>query len=155
MIHHKIGSLFDAPRGSALVHACNAVGVWGGGIAAQFARRFPHAYSDYQKYCRSGLLDMLVGTYRIYRDIDYWIVSLITSKGYGAQKDPQEEILENTGRAVRAFLIDGRFTPGVQLHSPRINAGLFGVPWEKTEAVLEAQLRPFSKDWYVWTPPAP
>ncbi|KAK4904538.1 ADP-ribose 1''-phosphate phosphatase, partial [Elasticomyces elasticus] len=38
-VHESPGSLFDSPDGSALIHACNCMGVWGSGIANDFRER--------------------------------------------------------------------------------------------------------------------
>jgi len=44
-------SLFTAPEGSIIIHACNTKGVWGSGIAAAFAKIFPDARNVYAKAC--------------------------------------------------------------------------------------------------------
>ena len=45
------GSVFDAPKGVILAHACNAQGSWGSGVALEFKKRFPDAYAYYHKTC--------------------------------------------------------------------------------------------------------
>ncbi|KAJ5901529.1 hypothetical protein N7495_002057 [Penicillium taxi] len=45
------GNLFDAPEGSALIHACNSRGIWGSGIAKEFKERYPTAYGIYRNHC--------------------------------------------------------------------------------------------------------
>ena len=127
-------SLFDAPKGSILIHACNAQGVWGSGIAKEFAKRFPHAYEIYRARCKS--MKDVVGMCFLIDDGDYTIACLITSFNYGEHRDFVSTILENTQAAIDDLLIqnDGR----QELHTCKINAGLFGVPWEKTLKILEA-----------------
>lgn len=90
----------------------------------------------------------------------HWIVCLFTSWHYGPQRrNPPEEILENTVTAVNDMKeqlrrltsssadvlygddVDGNhgrqnIRPG-NLWSCRFNAGLFGVPWERTKEILE------------------
>lgn len=76
------------------------------------------------------------------KDQSVWVACLFTSKGYGKNRDSEEKILENTKTAVldllhtvertRAF----GYTVG-ELRMCEINSGNFGVPWEKTLAVLE------------------
>lgn len=72
---------------------------------------------------------------------------MFTSKGYGKRKDGRREILEATGRAVGELLrlveeVNGKGDGGAvgrieEVRMCRINAGLFGVPWEETRRVLE------------------
>jgi hypothetical protein len=66
--------------------------------------------------------------------------------------------LRNTGLALERFFSENRLNPEVEIHSPKINAGLFNVPWEETEKVLETVLHRFmprsgeaTLDWYVWS----
>ncbi|KAE8419234.1 ADP-ribose 1''-phosphate phosphatase [Aspergillus pseudocaelatus] len=46
------GDLFDAPDGAALIHACNCIGSWGGGIAKAFKQKYPAAYNIYHSHCQ-------------------------------------------------------------------------------------------------------
>ncbi|KAB8202167.1 MacroPoa1plike [Aspergillus parasiticus SU-1] len=46
------GDLFDAPDGAALIHACNCIGSWGGGIAKAFKQKYPAAYNIYHTHCQ-------------------------------------------------------------------------------------------------------
>ncbi|KAL4818678.1 hypothetical protein BDW67DRAFT_157151 [Aspergillus spinulosporus] len=49
------GDLFDAPDGTALIHACNCLGSWGAGIAGVFRKKYPAAYEVYESHCRMYL----------------------------------------------------------------------------------------------------
>lgn len=84
------------------------------------------------------------------REAQHFIACLFTSKNVGRNKDSAEEILTATGDAVRdllrqvKFLKEGKKDMGgkerVELGEMvmcKINSGLFGVPWERTQAVLE------------------
>jgi ADP-ribose 1''-phosphate phosphatase len=145
-IKYENGDLLDQ-TGSILVHAGNALGVWGAGIARQFALRFPLAYQQYrQQRCCVGeavlvpVSDTLV------------IATLITSSSHGARRDAPDTILANTRTALESLL---RQLPrhcsgtalGLSLRSNRFNSGLFGVPWHRTEEVLQAVTHDL--DWTV------
>ncbi|KAL4915502.1 hypothetical protein BDW62DRAFT_212637 [Aspergillus aurantiobrunneus] len=54
------GDLFNAPDGTALIHACNCFGSWGGGIAWVFRRKYPTAFEVYKSHCN-----------KFYRDYKY------------------------------------------------------------------------------------
>ncbi|KAJ5490785.1 ADP-ribose 1''-phosphate phosphatase [Penicillium diatomitis] len=51
MINEVSGDLFNAPEGSALIHACNTLGVWGGGVAQSFKILYPAAFRVYREHC--------------------------------------------------------------------------------------------------------
>lgn len=148
MIYRK-GSLFKAAEPNAvLAHACNASGAWGAGIAKQFATKYPKALKEYKDWCEKNP-EELVGSYLKLRDNEVVIACLFTSAGYGDQKDDEETILKNTHKAIQAFLCSIPYR-GV-VNSPKINSGLFKIPWKRTEEVIKACLldRP-DVTWVVW-----
>lgn len=152
---HKKGSLFDAPQGSVLVHACNAQGVWGSGIAKQFHERFPNSYESYSAICQSG--DVIGQGFVLNMENDYRVGCLITSNNYGNLRDPKEVILKNTKLALLDILgatgrLDCYIGEDVEIHSCKFNAGLFGVPWEETEKILLDVMNEigYNRVWTVW-----
>lgn len=138
MIIHKKMSLFDAPKGSMLVHACNAQGVWGRGIAVEFKKRFPLALVGYNTCCKS--YDHPVGHGWYFNDNGYSIGCIITSENYGSRTDPEYKILKNTENALEDLLIKAAGDGFHTIYSNKFNSGLFSVPWEKSEALLEKAL---------------
>lgn len=152
-INHRSGNLFDAPKRTVLVHACNTRGVWGSGVAAEFKRRYPEAFTWYHSICAQaefeadlrGSADILDGP-----DYEHAVGVLYTSKSFGAQVDPPEMILQATAAALHTLLLE---RPKGDYHSPRFNSGLFRVPWVHTEALLESALALYpDATWTVWTP---
>lgn len=143
-IIHRNGDLFNAPPEAMLAHACNCKGLWRSGIAAQFKVRFPDDHIEYERLCYlhgsslRGQAVLLAGR----------VVALFTSVGYGQYVDPPASILEATRSAIRS--LDSQLPRQVEVHSPRINAGLFKVPWEQTEAVIKGI--DSTRTWVVWTP---
>jgi ADP-ribose 1''-phosphate phosphatase len=128
------GNLFDAPKGSILLHACNCRGMWGSGIAKEFAKRFPEAYVQYKERCETyghGLL----GTCFLIPAGDYTVGCFFTSVDYGKLVDSPEEILDATKTAVADLL---RWNPDKkEVHTCKINSGLFRVPWQNTKKILK------------------
>lgn len=154
-IIYKKGNLFTAKGNNVLLaHSCNCKGVWGSGIAAVFKDLFPESYKDYVDLC-SKHGDQLLGM-----GIQYWkmtpngrqspgIAYLFTSNDYGKNKDPEKTILKNTRTSISCLL---QLLPdGTEIHSPKINSGLFEVPWNKTEEIINNSLELYPKvRWYVW-----
>lgn len=170
-IRYEKGDMFElAPKGAILTHSCNAQGRWGSGIANQFAVRYPGAYVEYRQYClerfKGGpvpgteIKKTCVGDGFIVHDVSALddvtkIGCLITSKNYGKYKDSPEQILKATEQATRELLVKVvgagvYFDTTHTIYSPKINSGLFAVPWEKTEEVLNEVLNEFpTVQWVV------
>lgn len=153
MIEYRKGDLFDSEEPAVLVHACNCMGVWGSGIAAQFYEYFHEAYEGYRDYCIYSNPDEIVGTCWVSEDMTYRlpVACLFTSKGYGRNRDSKDKILHATSLSLQDFFKDyqGVIEKYKVIHSPKINAGLFGVPWEETEAVIK-RLLPKGVKWVVF-----
>ena len=128
------GSLFDAPKGSIICHACNCQGVWGSGIAKQFAQRYPHAYKFYQRMCREG--GDLLGLCLLLDTGNHIVGCLFTSANFGSKVDSVPEILDATADAIGDLIWQN--TSNKPIHMCKINSGLFGVDWKLTQEVLES-----------------
>jgi ADP-ribose 1''-phosphate phosphatase len=142
MLEYRKGDLFDVPQrteiGSKmyLAHACNARGVWSAGVALEMARRYPDEFMKFNYHC--SFYDnerALVGLCLIFGQV----ASLVTSKDYGNRVDPPEMILEATHKAFTNLV--ARIDQYDEIHMPKINSGLFRVPWENTADVLENVLQ--------------
>lgn len=135
------GNLFNAPKGSIIIHACNTKGVWGSGIAKEFAKRFPKARDIYHQACMEKG-SSLIGTCLLIPAGDYTIGCLFTSKNYGTYVDSPDKILENTLNAVAHMIaLNEEDKP---MHMCKINAGLFKVPWQDTKKILKGFDIPFT-----------
>lgn len=143
MIKYKKGSLFTADEDRVLVHACNSLGVWGKGIAAEFKIRYPIVYEEYRGYCVDAEYP-IIGT--CYVDSYGEVASLITSHNFGKNIDSKEEILVNTTLALDV-LCQGYFK---KFASNKFNSGLFRVPWEETEKILKVFVKRYDLDWEVY-----
>lgn len=157
MLHVKTGNIFDvkANDNNVLTHACNAQGVWGAGIAAQMLRRFPESYVAYHDVCLktpSNRRYTVCGRHVLHQENGYYIASLITSEFYGKRVAPAGDILEATKQSVEAMFQSEEVQSNQKLkfHSPRINAGLFKVPWELTLGVLFPLVTKYNVEWTVW-----
>ncbi len=130
-IKYVTGDLFElAPKDAYLAHAVNCQGVWGSGIAVQFRKKYPSAYKMYVDMC------LEFGSHNAgHGDVFGKVVCLYTSRDYGSKKDTKKRILDYTRVSLNMITLEN---PEVkELHMPKINSGLFGVPWEETEAILK------------------
>lgn len=141
LIRYIKGDLFNAPKGAVLTHSCNCQGSWGGGVAAIFHKKFPVSYETYKNHCAQYSAEELLGTCLVIPTsgsepggAGYKIACLFTSNSGGGGADPPAKILTNTDRAMHHLIT--QLEPSEEIHMPKINAGIFRVPWEDTEQVL-------------------
>ena len=147
-IKYKTGSLFDAEEGHILIHACNSKGVWGSGIAKQFKDRFPNSYLFYNLKCTSN---NMVAKSISFNEKNYKICSLITSSGYSTLLDSKNEILVNTTLSLQNFIIENLDSCStIKIASNKFNSGLFKVPWNETESILEVFVKRYNLNWTVY-----
>jgi len=130
MLRYVNGDLFADKEAMFLAHACNCQNNWGKGIALELAKRFPKAYERHRLY------KAMLGSFQLLEDSRN-VLCLFTSKGYGRFVDPPDSILTNTEKALQALGRHFKTCGKVTIASPKINAGLFNVPWQKTENTLE------------------
>jgi ADP-ribose 1''-phosphate phosphatase len=163
LTYHKGDMLADAPKNCLLVHACNTKGVWGSGIAKAFKEQYPKAYAAHRMYCtkehtksnpvRTGTAQLLAHRDDSKQD---WIGCLFTSARFGNSRDKPDRILKNTGESMQMLLelvsqVDAQIS---KIRMCKINSGRFGVPWEKTEEVIEGiALKPhWRMEIEIWEP---
>ena len=153
-ITDRTGDLFAAPANTLLIHACNTVGSWGGGIALAFRNLYPAEFRVYRAHCARSTPNQLVGTALLIAPQraslngsgggGHYIGCLFTSRRFGAARDPPDRILRATGPAMRHLMrlvAEEEERTGVRIGEVRmcrINVGLFAVPWESSKRALEA-----------------
>ncbi|OQO09349.1 hypothetical protein B0A48_04747 [Cryoendolithus antarcticus] len=148
-IKGETGDLFDTPPNSILLHACNCRGSWGAGVAAMFKKKYPAAYKVHVAHCKATKAEDLLGTAQLIppqaSDVEsgrsHWIACLFASVDVGKKRGSRESILGATGEAMQSLLKQiGEVENGATIGSirmPKINQGLFDVPWARTRAVLD------------------
>ncbi|KAI5964151.1 POA1 [Candida pseudojiufengensis] len=145
-IKYITGDLFSCKaidNAIVLAHACNTKGSWGGGIAAVFRRKFPIANKQYSEYCHNN--SNILGKCLLLKADDFekskiYIACLFTSD----YNQSPEQIASNTTDALRDLSKELQTLKNIESNSvgekvvnmPKINAGIFGVPWELTEKSL-------------------
>lgn len=129
-IQYIKGDLFNDTT-SKLLHACNCRRTWGRGVAAIFAEKFPRAYDKHRTYKAD------IGDIQVIECDKQTIICLFTSDGYGKETDPPDQIVKNTQAALWLLGMYYKGHTKVDIASPKINAGLFNVPWELSEKAIE------------------
>ena len=81
---------------------------------------------------------------------EYLVASLFTSSGFGSSCASLGEIVRATDEALYHLAGDKNLRFMDEIHSPKINAGLFNVPWKETESIIEKHLPALGKKWVVW-----
>jgi ADP-ribose 1''-phosphate phosphatase len=141
-------SLFDAPKESIIVHACNSQGVWGSGIAKPFKENYPVSFEFYNDFCQK------------WNDRRGTACGMaVTSHNYGNLKDSVDLIKINTTLALtdlckKIYLAHPKEdNPSIEVYSNKFNSGLFGVPWEDSGLILNTVLKDFKRiNWIVCDP---
>ena len=123
-----------------LAHACNTQGSWGGGIAAIFRKKFPQANKEYSQYCHENH-NLLGKSLLIESDNPSILIACLFTSDFN-QSAAQivhhtEQAINDLDKILKSYedleTIDGK----IVINMPKINAGIFGVPWENTEAVIK------------------
>ena len=156
------GDLFShkSLASSILAHACNCRGSWGAGVDENIKKQFPSTYKLYVEHCKkhaSNPSGLLGSTYLIKsessdpgnsgRENVAYVACMFTSDAFGRRKNSADDIVENTDKSMlhlESQLAELAKTEPIEqqdgvnvVNMPKINAGLFNVPWEETEAVLK------------------
>lgn len=139
MIEYIQGDLFESSS-TILAHACNCQGTWGAGVARVFKSKFPTAFKEYNAHCKSHSPTELLGTTFLANIGDgRYVACMFTSNFTGIHKLSVKEIVHFTNLSTADLVLQ---INGKDVSMPKINSGLFGVPWEDTEEVLT----PFTDD---------
>ncbi|CCC67580.1 hypothetical protein NCAS_0A10220 [Naumovozyma castellii] len=141
------------PYPRIIIHSCNCNGSWGGGIAYQLAVKYPEAETVYMNHCTKYGSKLLGSSLLIpsFKDSDVLIACLFTSSFGGSSHDHSSSILRYTEEAINDLINTIATEKGgpiygaelqkplteYELELPKINSGIFGVPWELTEQVLK------------------
>lgn len=144
MINYIKGDLFSHSSSQSIVlaHACNPFGLWGGGIAAHFGKRYPSAYKLYADHCHQHGNALLGRSLVVPADSDskVYIACLFTSNF----ENSPAQIVEYTKQSMSELAKQLKSIENVEtengkpvVNMPMINSGIFNVPWKDTEAVLD------------------
>lgn len=133
-IEQTKGDLFESGC-EALVNAVNCVGVMGGGIAAEFKRRYPDYFEDYKLGCECN--DLVPGTCDVYlcEHEPRYLVSFPTKAHF---KDPSKLSYVADGlKSLRQLILDLEIK---SIAIPALGCGLGGLEWEAVAPLILSAL---------------
>jgi ADP-ribose 1''-phosphate phosphatase len=150
-----------ATLNAIIAHTCNCVGEAGAGVALTLNDAFPEAIQAYTAYCNGKTPASIVGQ-AVMTEISLegggvcYLANLLTSKHYGRKKDSPKLILEQTRSALEELRtwVEGKQSRGemkgsVKVFSPKMNAGYFGVPWDRTYEAIRGVFADMDIEWTV------
>ncbi|MFD0482341.1 macro domain-containing protein [Kineococcus sp. GCM10028916] len=126
---HRTGDLFDLAL-LALAHGCNCAGSMRGGIAVEFARRWPKMHAEYQERCATGWFRL--------GDVFTWSAEIVVYNLATQQRGGADARLDAIGTSLRTALDDAADRGFTALGVPRIGSGIGGLSRREVESVLAA-----------------
>lgn len=128
-VTHRVGDLFDQGL-PALAHGVNCEGSMGG-IAGQFARRWPALAEDYRDRCVNGRI--VLGEVFTWTAPDGLVVYNLVTQPYPGPCAEVYAIRASMEAAVR----HAEEQAITQIGLPRIGAGIGGLEWGDVLAVID------------------
>jgi len=153
MIHYIKSNLFDilnnldTHKKYYIIHSCNCMAKWGAGFALKLKQLFPESYEIYKQSCNSDKIGSALIISTKYDNV--FIVCLFVSNKYGYLKDEPTKILLNTQISINDMMTKIDLQNAI-LCSPKINSGLFNVPWIETEELITKNIIIKNIDWFVY-----
>ncbi len=149
MIKAAKGSIFTSPA-NVLINPVNTVGVMGKGLAAEFKKRYPAHFSNYQRACRDGRLRpgrILVCSPEHGRTI----ICLSTKRHW---REPSRLAYIKTAVAALSEEITRRQIESVAI--PALGCGLGQLSWKEVRPVIQEGLAEAAEttDIYLYAPGA-
>lgn len=149
MIKYHKKYLLGAPEDSVLVIATNCEGTYTRDDTKEIAKLHPKIEKSYKNYC-TLYKGKLIGNAVLTCDQRRRVFNLFTMEYAEVRRDSEEKILMNTVLSVNDLLkqVEG----GFDIYSNKFNSGVFGVPWEKTERIIEILSERYGVTWNVCDP---
>lgn len=145
MIQVLIGDLFES-RAQALVNTVNCVGVMGKGIAAEFKKRYPGMFLDYEKRCVSK--SVLPGVPYLYRDMQGTSIINFPTKEHWRSPSKLEDVI----RGLDVFLEKFREWGIVSVAFPPLGCGNGGLEWRTVGPIMYQKLSPLDLEVEIYAP---
>lgn len=141
MLHYVDTSLLDS-QAQTVVNTINTVGVMGKGLAAEFKKRYPEMFKQYQALCQDGRLD--VGMLWLWKAPDQWVLNFPT-KTHWRQPSKIEYVEAGLMKFVRNYDAKGI----TEISFPRLGCGNGGLNWDDVRPLMHELLAPLPIRVYI------
>ena len=134
MIEYRNTDILDATDLVALINPVNCVGIMGGGLAKQFAEKYPEIIPQYQVAC--GIRTLTTECVHISllsgRDLPWYVISLATKYHW---RNPSKIEWVDAGLKNLYKQLNEKNIPSVGV--PALGCGLGGLPWDDVKKLIE------------------
>lgn len=138
----KYGNALEVTDG-IVVHGCNAQGQMNSGIAGEIHQRFPSVYEDYHNQYNNGPLvlgDVILSPPNFNEKRTFWVANGITQEFYG--RDPNIQYADYFAiRQVFRSVYEHAKKMNMEVHFPKIGAGLANGSWDVIEQIIIQELK--------------
>lgn len=138
----QYGNVLNISSG-IVVHGCNAQGQMNSGIAGEIHQRFPSVFNEYAKvYKEKGLnLGSVIFCSPLVKEKrGFWVANGITQEFYG--RDPNTVYVDYTAvRQVFRTVYEHAKKLNLEVHFPKIGAGLANGSWDVISIIIEEELK--------------
>lgn len=138
----QYGNALDV-SGGIVVHGCNAQGQMNSGIAGEIHQRFPSVYEDYHRqYTNTSLVlgDVIFSPPNAIENRTFWVANGITQEFYG--RDASIRYADYLAiRQVFRSVYEHAKKMNVEVHFPKIGAGLANGEWSVIEHIIAQELK--------------
>ena len=145
MIYTARSNIFRSPA-QALVNPVNTVGVMGGGLAAEFKRRYPKHYVAYTRACRLGRL--APGRVFSHEERGKLIVCFPTKRSW--RERSRLSYIEDGLRALGTEITEREIE---SIAIPALGCGLGQLSWQAVRPVIERGLEPVADSVEIYLHP--
>lgn len=134
-----------------VIHLCNNIGAFGGGVSGAIGKKWPYSESVYRESFlgKEGKRNekMLGLNQFVVVDDDTWVCNMIAQNGIGGKHDKVDYIalkkcLDNVGSLAKGS--------NATVHSPLIGCGLAGSSWDKIFPLFLDTEKKYHVDFYIY-----
>ena len=150
----QYGNVLNISSG-IVVHGCNAQCQMNSGIAGEIHQRFPSVFNEYAKvYKEEGLnLGSVIFCSPFAKEKrGFWVANGITQEFYG--RDPHTVYVDYTAvRQVFRTVYEHAKKLNLDVHFPKIGAGLANGSWDVISIIIEEELKDVPHSLWLLSPP--
>ncbi len=145
------GNVLNISQG-IVVHGCNAQGQMNSGIAGEIHQRFPSVYEDYHNRYTEGpmvLGEVIYSCPNGKESRGFWVANGITQEFYG--RDSNVRYVDYAAiRQVFRSVYEHAKKMNLDVHFPKIGAGLANGEWDVISQIITEELKDVSHTLWIY-----